>query len=213
VRSSDPVNILLVDDQPAKLLSFEAILSGLGERLIKVSSARDALIQLLQHDFAVVLIDVQMPELDGFELAAMIRDHPRFQQTALIFVSAIHLSDLDRIKGYEAGAVDYVPVPVVPELLRAKVRVFVDLYRKTHELERLNAELEQRVAERTAALEASATALQKLNKEHFFLVLANENVGSSGAVSPAAASLRLSRREMLFPDADDRPGSVAPDAA
>jgi signal transduction histidine kinase len=165
VRSSDPVNILLVDDQPAKLLSFEVILSGLGERLIKVSSARDAFVQLLQHDVAVVLIDVQMPELDGFELAAMIRDHPRFQQTALIFVSAIHLSDLDRIKGYEAGAVDYVPVPVVPELLRAKVRVFADLHRKTRELERLNAELEHRVAERTAALEASATALQRLNQE------------------------------------------------
>ncbi len=162
---SDPVNILLVDDQPAKLLSYEVILAELGEVLIKASSAREALEKLLRHEVAVVLIDVQMPELDGFELAAMIREHPRFQQTALIFVSAIHLSDFDRIKGYEAGAVDYVPVPVVPDLLRAKVRVFAELHRKTRELERLNAELEQRVADRTAALEASTQALQCLNDD------------------------------------------------
>jgi signal transduction histidine kinase/ActR/RegA family two-component response regulator len=161
----DPVNILLVDDQPAKLLSYEVILSQLGENLIKTNSAHDALAQLLKHDVAVVLIDVQMPELDGFELAAMIREHPRFQQTALIFVSAIHLSDLDRLRGYEAGGVDYVPVPVVPEVLRAKVRVFAELYRKTRALERLNADLEQRVAERTADLEQSRAALQKLNEE------------------------------------------------
>ena len=128
-----PVNILLVDDQPAKLLGYEVILEELGERLIKASSAREALARLLKDDIAVVLIDVQMPELDGFELAEMIREHPRFQQTPLIFVSAIHLSELDRLRGYEAGAVDYVPVPVVPAVLRAKVRVFCELHRKTRE--------------------------------------------------------------------------------
>jgi signal transduction histidine kinase len=165
VSTFDPVNILLVDDQPAKLLSYEVILSQLGENLIKANSAHDALSHLLKRDVAVVLIDVQMPELDGFELAAMIREHPRFQQTALIFVSAIHLSDLDRLRGYEAGGVDYVPVPVVPEVLRAKVRVFAELHRKTRALERLNADLEQRVAERTADLEQSRAALQKLNEE------------------------------------------------
>ena len=164
-RLSDPVNILLVDDQPAKLLSYEVILGQLGEVLITAGSAREAFDRLLRHDIAVVLIDVQMPELDGFELAAMIREHPRFQQTPLIFVSAIHLSDFDRLKGYAAGAVDYVPVPVVPELLRAKVRVFADLHRKTRELERLNLDLEKRIDERTAALEASAAALQTLNDE------------------------------------------------
>jgi signal transduction histidine kinase len=165
VSVGGPVNILLVDDQPAKLLSYEVILSELGETLIKASSAREALTQLLKRDVAVVLIDVQMPDLDGFELAAMIREHPRFQQTALIFVSAIHLSELDSVRGYAAGAVDYVPVPVVPEVLRAKVRVFIDLHRKTRELEQLNAELERRVAERTAALEASRRDLQILNEE------------------------------------------------
>lgn len=165
MSAADPVNILLVDDQPAKLLSYEVILSQLGETLIKANSAHEALSHLLKHDIAVVLIDVQMPDLDGFELAAMIREHPRFQQTALIFVSAIHLSDLDRLRGYEAGGVDYVPVPVVPEVLRAKVRVFAELHRKTRALERLNTDLEQRVADRTADLEQSRAALQKLNEE------------------------------------------------
>ncbi len=156
----DQVNILLVDDQPAKLLSYEVILSELGENLIKASSAREALEQLLRKEIAVVLTDVSMPELDGFELAAMIREHPRYQQTAIIFVSAIHLTDLDRLRGYEAGAVDYLPVPVVPELLRAKVKVFAELYRKTRQLEQLNAELERRVAERTAELAETNAELE-----------------------------------------------------
>ena len=90
----------------------------------------------------MVLIDVSMPEMDGFELAEMIRQHPRYEKTAIIFVSAVHLTDLDRLKGYESGAVDYVSVPVVPQLLRAKVRIFAELYRKTLESERLNRELE-----------------------------------------------------------------------
>ena len=157
--STDKVNILLVDDQPAKLLTNEVILRDLGENLVKASSAREALEYLLKNDVAVVLIDVCMPELDGFELAAMIREHPRFQRTAIIFVSAIQVTDLDRLRGYEMGAVDYVPVPVVPEVLRAKVKVFAELYRKTRQLERLNAELERRVAERTAELEASNARL------------------------------------------------------
>ena len=150
--AEDKVNILLVDDQPAKLLSYEAILSGLGENLIKASSARVALEHLLKNDIAVVLIDVCMPELDGFELAAMIREHPRFQTLSIIFVSAVQVTDIDLLRGYEYGAVDYVPVPVAPELLRSKVRVFAELYRKTRQLETLNAELERRVEERTAEL-------------------------------------------------------------
>src|SRR5947207_2488128 len=151
VGADEKVSILLVDDQPAKLLSYEVILSELGEKLIKAGSANEALEQLLRSDVAVVLIDVCMPDLGGFELAAMIREHPRFQKTAIIFVSAIQVTDIDLLRGYAAGAVDYVPVPVVPDLLRAKVRVFAELYRKTRQLETLNAELERRVAERTAA--------------------------------------------------------------
>src|SRR5204862_2137518 len=152
--ANSKVNMLLVDDQPAKLLSYEVMLEPLGENLIKAASAKEALEHLLKNDIAVVLVDVCMPELDGFELAAIIREHPRFQKTAIIFISAIHLSEMDYIRGYSAGAVDYVPVPVIPDVLRAKVRVFAELYRKTRELEQLNRELEHRIRERKADLEA-----------------------------------------------------------
>jgi len=131
----------MVDDQPAKLLSFEAILGELGENLIKAGTATEALECLLKNDVAVVLMDVSMPDIDGFELADMIRQHPRFQKTAIIFISAIHLTDLDRMQGYERGGVDYISVPVIPELLRAKVSVFAELHRKTRQLEILNMEL------------------------------------------------------------------------
>jgi PAS domain S-box-containing protein len=156
---AEKVNVLLVDDQPDKLMAYEVILGGLDENLVKTASAREALQFLLKNEVAVVLIDVCMPELDGFQLAAMIREHPRFRKTAIIFISAIHLTDVDRLRGYEMGAVDYVPVPVVPEVLRAKVRVFAELFRKTRELERLNSTLERHVAERTAELQASNARL------------------------------------------------------
>ena len=159
------VNILLVDDQPAKLLSYEVILSDLGENLIKASSANEALEHLLRQEIAVVLIDVVMPDLDGFELAAMIREHPRFQRTAIIFVSAVQMGELDLLRGYAAGAVEYVPVPVVPELLRAKVRVFADLYRKTRQLEQMNIELERRVVERTTELAQANAELERRVEE------------------------------------------------
>jgi signal transduction histidine kinase len=141
VSDRENVNILMVDDQPGKLLSYEAILGELGENLIKAHSAREALDILLKNEIAVVLMDVSMPELDGFELADMIRQHPRFQETAIIFISAVHLSDLDRLKAYQRGAVDYISVPIVPELLRAKVSVFADLHRKTRQMDLLNREL------------------------------------------------------------------------
>src|SRR5213595_435332 len=155
----EKVNILLVDDQPAKLLAYEVILKELGENLAVATSGREALEYLLKNEVAVILVDVCMPELDGFELAAMIREHPRFQKTAMIFISAIQVSDIDRLRGYEMGAVDYVPVPVIPAVLRAKVRVFAELYRKSRQLEALNRELEERVAARTAELESSNARL------------------------------------------------------
>jgi signal transduction histidine kinase len=139
--SREKVNILMVDDQPGKLLSYEVILKELNENLIKARSAREALDQLLKNDVAVVLLDVSMPELDGFELADMIRQHPRFHKTAIIFISAVHLTDLDQLKAYQRGAVDYISVPIIPELLRAKVSVFADLHRKTRQMEILNRQL------------------------------------------------------------------------
>jgi PAS domain S-box-containing protein len=174
---NEKVNVLLVDDQPDKLLAYEVILGQLDENLVKTSSAREALQFLLKNDAAVVLIDVCMPELDGFQLAAMLREHPRFRKTAIIFISAIHLTDVDRLRGYEMGAVDYVPVPVVPEVLRAKVRVFAELFRKTRELEQLNLRLEGHVAERTAALEASNVSLTQ-SEQGRSLALAAGQMGS-----------------------------------
>src|SRR5665213_3927267 len=173
----EKVNILLVDDQPAKLLAYEVILKELGENLVVATSGREALEYLLKTEIAVILVDVCMPELDGFELAAMIREHPRFQKTAMIFISAIHLTDMDRLRGYEMGAVDYVPVPVIPEVLRAKVKVFAELYRKTRQLERMNAELEARVSARTAELEASTSQLRQ-SEHRRSLALVAGNMGS-----------------------------------
>src|ERR1700761_9500249 len=162
MNERDRANILMVDDQAGKLLSYEAILSDLGENLIKARSAREAMEQLLRNDIAVVLMDVSMPEINGFELADMMHRPPRFQKTAIIFISAVHLSDPDRIKGYQSGAVDYIAVPIVPELLRAKVSVFTELHRKTKQLEQLNRELEQRVEERTEQLRQSEEQFRTL---------------------------------------------------
>jgi signal transduction histidine kinase len=203
----EPVNILLVDDQPGKLLSYEAILSGLGENLIKANSGREALEHLLKTEITVVLMDVSMPELDGFELAEIIRQHPRFKRTAIIFVSAVHLSDLDQLKGYQSGAVDYVSVPVIPEVLRAKVSIFAELYRKTRDSERLTRELEDRVTARTAELEASMLRQMALTeqlreadrrKDEFLALLAHELRNPLAPVVNAVNIMRM--KENVDPD-------------
>lgn len=171
-----PVNILLVDDQPAKLLSYETILESLGENIIRANSGKQALEQLLRHEIAVVLVDVCMPELDGFDLAAMIRSHPRFQRTAILLASSVLVADPDRLKGYDSGALDYIAVPIIPGLLRAKVAVFADLYRKTKALEDVNQELERRVAERTAEAESARREAELANqlKDEFLAMLSHE---------------------------------------
>jgi CheY-like chemotaxis protein len=198
--ATESVNILLVDDQPGKLLTYEAMLGGLGENLVKASTANEALQALLKTEFAVVLLDVCMPNVDGFELAKMIREHPRCRKAAIIFISAIQQTNLDQLRGYECGAVDYIPVPVVPELLRARVTVFADLYRKTAALERINQELEERVAERTAQLEhdlAERTRLQQAlmdagqRKDEFLAVLAHELRNPLAPIRTAVDLMRL----------------------
>ena len=140
MHAHDKVNILLVDDNPAKLLSYEVILQELGEHLIPATSGREALAHLLRTDIAVILLDVHMPDIDGFTLAEMIHQHPRSQQTPILFISGVHFSERDLLQGYAHGAVDYLTVPIIPALLRAKVRVFVDLARKTAALQRESAE-------------------------------------------------------------------------
>jgi DNA-binding response OmpR family regulator len=165
VQALEMVNILVIDDHPAKLLSYEVILEQTGATLVKASSACEAFESLLKIEFGLILIDVCMPDVDGFELAALIREHPRFKEIAIIFVSAVMDTESHRLRGYELGAVDYIPVPVMPELLRAKVNVFLELYRKTRQLKRNNAELEARVLERTAQLSSLNESLQRQIEE------------------------------------------------
>ena len=143
MNPDEKVNILLVDDQPARLLSYETILDDLGQNLVQARSGLEALERLMKDEFAVVLLDVSMPGMDGFETASLIHEHPRFEKTPIIFVTGVHVTELDRLKGYKLGAVDYVYIPVVPEILRSKVSVLVELHCKRRELQTLNRSLEQ----------------------------------------------------------------------
>jgi two-component system, NtrC family, sensor kinase len=214
MTANDRVNILMVDDQPAKLLSYEVILGELGENLIKATSAPEALNILLKTDIAVVLMDVSMPDVDGFELADLIRQHPRFQKTAIIFISGVHLTDSDKIQGYRSGAVDYISVPVIPEVLLSKVAIFVDLHRKTRMLESLNTELEQRVEERTEELRKSEEQF-RLRSE--LIELASDAIivrDTEGAIefwnSGAEALYGWTREEMLGRDMHSTLGTAFP---
>jgi len=123
LKHQGPARILMVDDNPSRLLSYRAILEPLGEDLVEASSGMEALQRVMEEDFAVILLDVNMPDMDGFETASMIHQHPRFEKTPIIFVSAVNVSDFDRLRGYKLGAVDYVMVPIIPEILRSKVMV------------------------------------------------------------------------------------------
>lgn len=143
MTSAEKVNILIVDDDERKLLTYEAVLEQLGENLIKARSADEGLAVLLKEDIGMVLLDVSMPGVDGFEFAEMMRQHPRFRETPIIFVSGINVTDLDQLTGYERGALDYISVPIKPELLRAKVSVFARLHRTTRRLQKMNEELDQ----------------------------------------------------------------------
>lgn len=142
----DRVNILLVDDQPANLLALEAMLQGLGQNLIKAESGREALKWLLTHDCALILLDVKMPEMDGFETATLIRQRDKSRHTPILFLTAADTAQTQAVRGYAVGAVDYLVKPVVPEFVRSKVAVFVELAKKTELLRRqaqLLAESEQ----------------------------------------------------------------------
>jgi hypothetical protein len=155
------VNILLVDDQPGKLMAHEAILSELGQRIIKARNGVEALGHLLRYDFAVILLDVNMPNMDGFETAALIRQRPRFEKTPIIFITGYNTTDIDRLKGYELGAVDYLFLPVVPQVLKGKVSVFVELARQTQIIKMQTADLTAHIRRQTEQLEV----IQKLNDE------------------------------------------------
>src|SRR5262245_12807327 len=196
------VNILLVDDQPARLMTYQAVLADLGQNLVLAYSGREALEKLMREEFALVLLDVSMPDMDGFEAAQLIHEHPRFERIPIIFVTGVHVSELDRLKGYKAGAVDYVSIPVVPEILRSKVAVLVELYCKRRELSELNRHL----AETNAQLAEANTALQaEKNRE---LQALNETLQHTNA-DLERANLKLqsevaerTRAEQALKDAD-----------
>jgi signal transduction histidine kinase len=175
-QGHDAANILLVDDQPARLLTYRAILEPLGHNLVEVNSGLQALEALMKQDFAVVLLDVKMPGMDGFETAELIHDHPRFETIPIIFVTGVHVTEFDRLKGYKAGAIDYVYIPVVPEILRSKVAVLIELDRRRRELSAVNRELADSVkqledansqlkTEKERQLEEINGHLQKANEE------------------------------------------------
>ena len=168
MSADQKVNILLVDDQPARLLTYQSVLSELGQNLVCAGSGLEALGKLMKDEFAVVLLDVSMPDMDGFEAARLIHDHPRFEKTPIIFVTGVHVSELDRLKGYKVGAVDYVSIPVVPEILRSKVAVLVELYLKRRELQQLNrtlAQANEQLAQANTTLQAEKTReLESLNR-------------------------------------------------
>jgi signal transduction histidine kinase len=170
------VSILLVDDQPSRLLTYESVLNGFGWNLVSARSGLEALDKLMRQEFAVVLLDVSMPDMDGFEAARLIHEHPRFEKTPIIFVTGVHVSELDALTGYKVGAVDYVSIPVVPDILRSKVAVLVELYLKRRELRELNRNLAQAnaqlaaanttlQAEKTRELETLNRVLQRANTE------------------------------------------------
>jgi signal transduction histidine kinase len=168
-QGHEAANILLVDDQPARLLTYRAILEPLGHNLVAVNSGLEALEALMKQEFAVVLLDVKMPGMDGFETAALIHDHPRFETTPIIFVTGVHVTEFDRLKGYKAGAIDYVYIPVVPEILRSKVAVLIELDRQRRALQLVNkqlAESNRQLEEANFALQSEKTrALESLNDE------------------------------------------------
>jgi signal transduction histidine kinase len=167
MRTEQQANILLVDDQPGRLMTYQSVLGDLNHNLVCARSGVEALEKLMQDDFAVVLLDVSMPDMDGFEAAQLIHAHPRFERTPIIFVTGVHVTELDQLKGYKMGAVDYVSIPVVPEILRSKVAVLVELYCKRRELSELNRRLAQaneQLSRANAALRAEkARELQVLN--------------------------------------------------
>src|SRR5688572_6276692 len=178
----EKVNILVVDDLPDKRLAFQVVLEELGQNLVMASSGADALRELLQREFAVILLDVNMPDIDGIETAELIRQHSKTKHTPIIFVTA-YADEMQTARGYALGAVDYILSPVIPEILRSKVRVFVELYRA------------QKRAQALARLEAERTAAQEATQRSEFLALASRELGASLDLDEGMARLL----QMLVP--------------
>jgi signal transduction histidine kinase len=244
---STQVSILMVDDEPANLLALEAILGGLGQKLVKAGSGKEALRHLINGEFALILLDVSMPGMDGFETARLIRERDKTRLTPIIFLTAVGKTETEIFKGYEVGAVDYLLKPLVPEILRSKAMIFIELYNKTNQIKRLNEELkqytmeleianrelkmenevrlkaerglrsseeklkalnatlEQKVAERTAAAEAKSDELARSNAElqQFVHVASHDLKEPLRMITSYVQLLQQSCQGKLGPDADE----------
>src|SRR5215210_6531973 len=196
LSSSEHINakILIVDDDRRNLLAAEEILRAPGTEIVLAASGEDALRRVLQDDFAVILLDVQMPRLDGYEVASMIRSRPRSSRVPILFLTAYNKEDLHVFRGYSAGAVDYVFKPIEPLILRSKVDVFVDLYRKTEEIRRQGEEERRLLVENLRVRGEKLKAEQALRRrdEHQSLVL------RSLPIALYTASIREDHRQLHF---------------
>ena len=207
--ADERASILLVDDRPDKLMALEAILAGLGERLVLARSGKEALRCLLQEDFAAILLDVNMPVMDGFETAALIRQRKNSELTPIIFVSAINDTENHLSRGYSLGAVDYMLAPVVPEILRAKVGFFVDLFKKTVQVKRQAEDRAEFIRE-----QAARTQAELAEKRAAFLAEASRALAASldyeETFRSVAALAVPTLADLCIVDALDRNGAIHP---
>jgi len=196
--SEDKVSILVVDDRVDKLLAYEVMLAELKQNIVCVRSGKEALRRLLQKDFAAILLDVNMPGMDGFETAALIRQRQRCETTPIIFVSAINDTVNHISRGYSLGAVDYILTPVVPDILRAKIAVFVDLFRKTEQIKRQAEERESLIREQAVAEHARVEAERASEAKDRFLAMLSHELRTP--LTPVLASVFMLEREDNIPE-------------
>src|SRR5437763_9747309 len=195
--SGDKVSILVVDDRADKLLAYEVMLAELKQNIVCVRSGKEALRRLLQEDFAAILLDVNMPGMDGFETAALIRQRQRCETTPIIFVSAINDTVNHISRGYSLGAVDYILTPVVPDILRAKIAVFVDLFKKTEQIKRQAEERESLIREQAIAEHARVEAERASEAKDRFLAMLSHELRTP--LTPVLASVFMLEREDNVP--------------
>ena len=195
--SGQKVSILVVDDRADKLLAYEVMLAALNQNIVCVQSGKEALRRLLREDFAAILLDVNMPGMDGFETAALIRQRQRSETTPIIFVSAINDTVNHISRGYSLGAVDYILTPVVPDILRAKIAVFVDLFRKTEQIKRQAEERESLIREQAIAEHARVEAERASEAKDRFLAMLSHELRTP--LTPVLAAVSTLEREQNIP--------------